>query len=228
MFFNDTIKGEKELQQTKLVIFDMDGLLFDTEKIAYQAFEQTLANYGYTYTKDIFKQMVGGSKVDDEKILQEAFGSHFRMQMIEDEYENTFQKLLQSEGLQIKHGALKLLDALDERGIKRCIASSSPLETIEKYLKMANLTNRFNFFMSGEEVEHGKPYPDIFLEACKRAQVEKENAMVLEDSYNGFLAAYRAGIKCIIVPDLVEPNSEMKTYAYRIIEHLGDVIPLIS
>jgi|SRR5690625_588782 len=216
------------MDKLDFVIFDMDGLLFDTETIAFKAFKDTLSKYGYKFTIDIFKKMIGLGPGEDEIVLKTEYGDDFIMDTIEEEFKARFETLLKSEGLKIKPGTYELLKALDDYSIDRCIASSSSRKTIQSYLEMSNLENRFDFYISGDEVKHGKPYPDIFLEACDRAGKKTKHAIVLEDSYNGFLAAYRAGINCVIVPDIIEPNTKIKKHAYQIVNNLEEVVPLIK
>ncbi|GIP62616.1 hydrolase [Virgibacillus pantothenticus] len=216
------------MNQVKLMIFDMDGLLFDTERIAFQALKKAMKNADYELTLDIYRKIIGAGKQEDEAILKDVYGEEFSFSLVLDGYLHESEKILKTDGLRIMEGVTELLDILDERKIKKCVASSSSLETIQRYLTMTNLKDRFDFYMSGDEVERGKPHPDIFLEACQRADESPEVAIVLEDSPNGLRAAYRAGIKCIVVPDLVVPDEEMENRAYRIVTSLVDVCHLFT
>ncbi|API93242.1 HAD family phosphatase [Virgibacillus pantothenticus] len=216
------------MNQVKLMIFDMDGLLFDTERIAFQALKKAMKNADYELTLDIYRKIIGAGKQEDEAILKDVYGEEFSFSLVLDDYLHESEKILKTDGLRIMEGVTELLDILDERKIKKCVASSSSLETIQRYLTMTNLKDRFDFYMSGDEVERGKPHPDIFLEACQRADESPEVAIVLEDSPNGLRAAYRAGIKCIVVPDLVVPDEEMENRAYRIVTSLVDVCHLFT
>ncbi|NBJ68179.1 MULTISPECIES: HAD family phosphatase [Clostridia] len=216
------------MNQVKLMIFDMDGLLFDTERIAFEALKKAIKNAGYELTLDIYRKIIGAGKQEDEAILKDVYGEDFSFSLVLNDYLYESEKILTTGGLRIMEGVTELLDILDERKIKKCVASSSSLETIHRYLTMANLKDRFDFYMSGDEVARGKPHPDIFLEACQRAGESPETAIVLEDSPNGLRAAYRAGIKCIVVPDLVVPDEEMENRAYRIVTSLVDVCHLFT
>ncbi|WP_077302086.1 HAD family hydrolase [Virgibacillus pantothenticus] len=216
------------MNQVKLMIFDMDGLLFDTERIAFQALKKAMKNADYELTLDIYRKIIGAGKQEDEAILKDVYGEEFSFSLVLDDYLHESEKILKTDGLRIMEGVTELLDILDERKIKKCVASSSSLETIHRYLTMTNLKDRFDFYMSGDEVARGKPHPDIFLEACQRADESPEAAIVLEDSPNGLRAAYRAGIKCIVVPNLVVPDEEMENRAYRIVTSLVDVCHLFT
>lgn len=126
----------------------------------------------------------------------------------------------------MKPGVEELLDVLDQKEIKKCIASSSARETIEKNVKVTGLENRFDFYVSGLEVKNGKPAPDIFLEAARRGNVRPDEAIVFEDSRHGLEAAVAADIPCIIVPDLIEPDEEMRRKAFKIISDLSQAAEL--
>lgn len=216
------------MKQIKLIIFDMDGLLYDTELPSFKALKRTAEKAGFNFTMEIYKKMIGVTKTVSNKILYDIYGDEFFEKQVLENYHEEFHKILEYEGINVKKGALELLDVLDEKGIKKCIASSSSRETIHYYLSMTGLTDRFDFYVSGQEVENGKPSPDIFLEACRRAGENSKAALVLEDSYNGLKAAVSANIPCVIVPDLIEPNEEMKRNAYLIVSDLGEIAKTIK
>lgn len=216
-----------EMNDVQFVIFDMDGLMFNTEEIAYTALSEAMEHFQYDLPVETYKSMIGMRSNETDRMLLEIYGEDFPMDDIFARFKKLFSENITNDGLGIKPGVHALLDFLDEKQIKRCIASSSRLKTIEHYLQLSNLTERFDFYISGEEVEDGKPAPDIFIEACRRAHINEKNAIVLEDSLNGFLAAYRAGIHCIVIPDMVEPNEKMREHA-TIFETLHDVIPFLN
>jgi HAD superfamily hydrolase (TIGR01509 family) len=212
----------------KLVIFDMDGLLFDTEWPSFQALKEAVERRGFSFTIENYKQLIGLSHGKSMGVMQQMYGGKLPYEEIMIDYRKRFKEILAKDGIGIKRGAIKLLDALDQRGMKKCIASSSARETIASYLKLTGLEDRFDFYISGNEVKKGKPHPDIFLEACKIAGEPVESALVLEDSLNGLKAACAAEIRCILVPDLINPTEEMKEKAYKIIEDLEKVIEVLE
>lgn len=212
----------------KLVIFDMDGLLFDTERPSYKAMNRSMKAYGFDFSLDIYKRMIGINDQASKNIIKEVWGSNNPIEQIFKRYDREFKNILETEGITVKAGALKLLDWLDEKNFKKCIASSSSRNTIANYLSMAGLTNQFDFYVSGEEVDNGKPAPDVFLEACRRADEIPSSAIVFEDSLHGLRAATKAGIPCIIVPDLIETNEQMRRDAYRIVSNLKEAINVLE
>ncbi|WP_042354084.1 HAD family hydrolase [Bacillus rubiinfantis] len=216
------------MKEVKLAIFDMDGLLFDTERPSYEAMRRVMVRLGHDFPMEHYKPIIGVADHECDVIMKEIYGPEFSFPSIVADYRQEFDNILLEEGIMVKPGTDNLLTALDQNGIKKCIASSSSKAVINHYLSLAGFTDRFDFYVSGEEVENGKPNPDIFLEACKRGNVAPDAALVLEDSLNGLRAAVGAGIKCIIVPDIIAPNDEMKTNAYAIADDLNQVIDLLK
>ncbi|WHY00550.1 HAD family phosphatase [Neobacillus sp. DY30] len=213
---------------TNLVIFDMDGLLFDTERPSFQALQEVVVKRGYPFTLDHYKQLIGIPDRESDVVLLKMYGDDFPFDVISEEYHERFKRILVDEGISVKPGVVELLTALEERGIKKCIASSSTRETIAGYLKRTGLEGRFDFYISGNDIKKGKPHPDIFVVACKLAGEPAESALVLEDSLNGLKAACAAGIRCVMVPDLIDPTEEMREKAYKIVSDLGEVVGLLD
>ncbi|MDY0407248.1 HAD family phosphatase [Virgibacillus sp. 179-BFC.A HS] len=216
------------MKEIDLVIFDMDGLLFDTETSYYEAMRGAMTTFGFDFPFETYKSMIGIGDNETNQLLQKICGPDFSMAPLWEENYRQFQKLLDEKGLVIKPGAIELLHALDEAGIAKCIASSNNKAAIENYLEVSGLGDRFDFYVSGDDVKRAKPDPDIFQIACRKANATADRALVLEDSLNGLRAANAAGIKCIIVPDMLEPNEEMKENAYAIVDNLEEVIPMVT
>lgn len=221
------IRSDK-MGNVQFVIFDMDGLLFDTERLYFRAFQQAAKKLGYEFPFEHYLKVVGVTDEEGKKILAGIYGEDSVILNAFDQYHGELDEIIAKEGLSVKPGVEKLLDTLDEKGIGKCIASSSSLEVIQKYTERAHIADRFDFFVSGTEVENGKPSPDIFLEALRRGGATSESALVLEDSYHGLQAAVSANIRCIIVPDLIEPMEEMKRQAFRICSNLGEVADMLK
>lgn len=216
------------MKDLDLIIFDMDGLLFDTERPSYIAMKEAMGKCGFNFSLENYKEIAGLLDHKCDEYLQEVYGKDFSFEQILQDYQEGFRNILEKEGLSIKPGVEKLLDMLDYKGFMKCIASSSSRETIKKYLIKTGLINRFDFYIGGDEVKMGKPHPDIFLEACKRANTSPKSSLILEDSLNGLRAAVEANIKCIVVPDLFEPDEEMKKNAYGVAADLNQVIKIIQ
>lgn len=216
------------MNDKKLVVFDMDGLLFNTEEIGYEAMRLAFKNMGEEFPVERYIELIGMREDDTNRALQQFYGEKFPIDTMLVKYKNAFKSILDNDQLKPKRGAIELLNFLDENNFKKCIASSSDLSAIEKYLKLTNLTDRFDFYVSGEEVANGKPAPDIFIEACKRANELPENAIVLEDSLNGLRSAKAANIDCIVIPDMVPQNEEIVADATYILPTLKQVIDILQ
>lgn len=216
------------MERLKLVIFDMDGLLFDTEWPSYLAMKKAVEGRGLSFPISNYRQLIGLHGSMSRSVLDKLYDGKLEIDSVIEEYRVGFKEILETEGVSLKPGAKKLLNWLEEQEIKKCIASSSSRSTITDYLKRVGFESRFDFFISGSEVENGKPHPDIFIEACRRAGENPTSAIVLEDSLNGLLAAHAANIRCILIPDLIEPTEEMKEKAYLTLPDLEKVIPIIK
>ena len=133
-----------------------------------------------------------------------------------------------TNGVPVKKGLFELLEALKQEGYRLCVATSTRESTAKEELIDAGILPHFEDLVGGDNIKNGKPAPDIFLEAARRISVEPENCIVFEDSINGIKAAYNAGMKPIMVPDMVEPTEEILPMIYRRFKSLDEAIPLIK
>ena len=190
----------------ELVIFDMDGLIFDSERAFMQVTREVIAGYGYDLTEEVYVRTLGLSGADTRKIMLEVFGEDVPYEEIAAEARRRMNAKADRESLPVKPGIPGLLCMLQESGIPACVASSSPRATVETYLSSAGLDRWFGFIITGDDIEHAKPDPDIFLRCCRHFGVSPGNALVLEDSENGILAAANGGIPVICIPDMKQPD----------------------
>ncbi len=218
------------MREIRAVIFDMDGLMFDTEKIAVKAWAYSAGLFAYDLQPEMLIETIGLNMPNSLKIFRKYFDQRFQ-----DNYEEIVSVALKyqfdytkANGVPIKKGLLELLDYLDEKSIKKGIATSSNQKEVLDLIKRANLLNRYDTIICGDMIKKGKPEPDIFLAVAKELGVEAENCMVLEDSPNGILGAFRAGMTPVMIPDLKEPDDITKTYFYAQCASLLDVINLIQ
>lgn len=179
----------------KLFIFDMDGLIFDTEKFAYKVWKITGEKFGFQMTEEQFNQLRGMTEEDIIKRVQEFFNGNEEVPIWRRFMKTTRNQLIDEIQTVYKMVGLdSLLDFLKRKGIKLALASSNDKKTIQKYLKFENMEDVFDYIVSGEDVEKGKPHPDIFLKVCNDLSVPAKEAIVLEDSKNGVKAAIDGGI----------------------------------
>ncbi|MDL2248859.1 HAD family phosphatase [Tyzzerella sp. OttesenSCG-928-J15] len=215
------------MMDLKLVIFDMDGLMFNTEYVFMQKWAQAIVNRGFKPVSELFINGMGrsGRDYDSYKMVH---GANFD---VDDVYRETRQNALATmneDGVTPKKGLLELLEYLSKNSYLTAIASSSKEETIHKYLEMNNVTHKFDYIIGGDRITNFKPDPEIFLKACAALNVAVENAIVLEDSPNGIKAAKNAGIPCIMVPDLAPPSEELQKILFKVADSLFDVIEIIE
>lgn len=210
------------------VLFDMDGVVLDTEKL-YTRFWQEAANLlGYPMTKEQALGMRSLNRGAGLAKMQSYFGPDTDYDKIRGKRMELMDAFVEKEGVELKPGVHELLACLKEKGIKTAIATSSPLERTVLYLTSVGLQDSFDELVSGYMVEKGKPEPDIFLYAAKKLGVKPEHCMVLEDSPAGILAAHRAGCKPVLIPDQDEPDSETLSLLFAKVDRLDKVKELIG
>lgn len=215
------------MMDLKLVIFDMDGLMFDTERIARIAYKETGEKYDYTFNDCIFQKITGASCKSRNETFIETFGENFPLEAALSYKNKIFRDIIKKDGVPIKPGLLELIKFLKENKIKMAVASSSRAEVINYYLTMTGITG-FDFIISGEDIKESKPNPEIFLTPCEKLDVDTDNAIVLEDSTNGINASLNAGIKPIWVPDLIRIPDELMSKIFAKAGSLLDVIDIIN
>lgn len=210
--------------QIELVIFDMDGLMFDTEKIGHQAWERVAEKYHFSYSLDITKRYIGKNHNAIISVLKSEFGENAPVEKWHRESWKLRKEIYLENGtLGIKPGLIELLTFLKEVNMKMAVASSSGFSDIVHHINHEGLSDYFDFIIGGDQVKESKPNPEIFLTPCKTFNILPENALVLEDSYNGFLASKAAGIPVIIVPDLLEPSQDVLAEAVGVYPSLHEV-----
>lgn len=210
------------------VIFDMDGLMFDTERLACTAWKAVCTKAGYDITDEVMMDSVGRTELDTAKIMRQQLGEDFPYDKLRKQRVEYAKNHIKCNGIPIKPGLLKLLDYLNEKGIKTAVATSTERCITEENLTSCNLLNRFNCIVCGNEVERGKPEPDIFLLAAQKLHCLPMECIVLEDSFNGIKAAYKAGMRPIMVPDLMAPTQEIRELSHQIFESLEHVVGYIE
>jgi len=210
------------------ILFDMDGLVLDTEKL-YTRFWQKAANaLGYPMTKEQALGMRSLNRGAGLAKMQSYFGETVDYDAIRGKRIEMMDAFVEKEGVTLKPGIHELLTYLKKQGIKTAIATSSPLDRTVRYLSSVGLDKSFDELVSGYMVEKGKPEPDIYLYAANKLGVAPSACMVLEDSPAGILAAYRAGCLPVMVPDQDEPDVETEKLLYARAESLGKVIDLLE
>lgn len=207
-------------QQIKGILFDMDGLILDTEKLYCRFWQEAARILGYPMTMEQALGMRRLNRHAGEAKLKSYFGEGISYTEVREKRIELMDAFVEKEGVTTKPGIWELLAFLQEKQIRTAIATSSPIGRTKKYLSSVHLENEFDAIVSGYMVEHGKPEPDIYVYAARQLGLEPENCIVLEDSPAGILAAYRAGCMPVMIPDLDEPDEETRKLLFAQAESL--------
>lgn len=210
------------------ILFDMDGLVLDTEKLYTRFWQEAAIASGYPMTKTQALGMRSLNRDAGRARMQSYFGNAVDYDAIRAKRIELMDAFVEKEGVTVKPGIRELLNYLKEHGIKTAIATSSPMERTVRYLASVGLQQSFDELVSGYMVERGKPEPDIYLYAAEKLGEKPENCMVLEDSPAGILAAYRAGCLPVMIPDQDEPDAETKKLLYAKADNLLAVVSLLE
>lgn len=205
----------------KKAIFDMDGLIFDTERLFMKELSKVMAEEGYTLTEEIYTQTIGLASGAVKEKMCRIYGNEYPFEKLSAEARLHMEKNAQT-GLPVKPGIPELLESLCSKGTECCVASSTEAEFVKKYIDAAGLEKYFGEIIGGDMVSRSKPAPDIFLKAL--GNTDPNDAVVFEDSENGVRAGISAGIPVICIPDMKRPPEEVISKAYACVESAFDAI----
>lgn len=209
------------------VVFDMDGLLIDTETAARETFLEVTALGGHDVPLEVYLRMVGTSGGAGRDILKAHFGETADVEALWDAWGESFDARLEA-GVALKDGVIELLDHLDALRLPRAIATSSPRRHVQHNLSYHGLHDRFTAVIAQGDYARGKPAPDPFLKAAEALGVPPHACLALEDSHNGVRAAHAAGMMTVMVPDLLDPTEEIRGLCVRIADSLHEVRDLFG
>jgi HAD superfamily hydrolase (TIGR01509 family) len=210
------------------VIFDMDGLMFDTENLAIPLWEIAGKQFGYNITHDIVLRMVGISSEKARLVLLEEFGADFPYDAIRNEFRFLIKQEIEKKGVPQKPGLMYLLDRLCAAKIPLGVATSSRRHTAIDLLGKTDILDRFTAITGGEEVINGKPAPDIFLLAAKKLGQPPSACVGFEDSPAGLKGLYAAGIRSVFIKDVIEPPQEVLAAVWRRCNDLSEAAALFG
>lgn len=194
----------------KGAVFDMDGLMFDSERITYEIWQTMMDEKGLEYSLDIFKKTIGLRVDESEKLYKKIYGETFEYQPLRNRSRTTFIDRVTSEGVPIKKGLFELLEYIKSQNLKTAVATSTSSQTALKVLKMAGVYDYFDDFVCGDSVVHSKPHPEVFLTAAQKIGVSPTDCVAFEDSINGIKSAYCAKMTTVMVPDYLQPTDEIR------------------
>lgn len=202
------------------IVFDMDGVIFDTEALSRRVWIEQAVEYGINDMDSLYPNIIGVSRTSGYKFLKETLGDKFPAEQFYKEVQKRMECIEAAEGIPFKKGAKELLEFLKERKALVGLASSTNYEMIEHNLVVAGIRSFFQIIVGGDQVKMSKPEPEIYLKACKNLGVNPQTTYAVEDSYNGVRSAYRAGMKTIMVPDLLSATEEMEEMAEAVLPDL--------
>jgi HAD superfamily hydrolase (TIGR01509 family) len=210
------------------LVFDMDGLMIDTEPIYKAAWQAASAELGYAIDDVSYLKMVGRPTPDCEQELLAMFGAAFPLDHFRVRWPGAWRAEVAANGIRQKPGVLECLRFARAHRLPVAVATSSDAEYAAFSLRHAGLEGRFDVVVTGEEVARGKPAPDIYLEAARRLRVDPAACVAFEDSEAGILAASRAGMRALLIPDLVGPTATAVQAAFRVLGSLHEARDLIA
>lgn len=212
----------------KGVIFDMDGLMIDSETVTYQMFVKKLKLLDHhDFNEEDYKKVLGKNKKGICQVIIDKYGKDFPIEVFWDDTHVWLDESLRNH-VPFKKGLIELLDYLKENQYKTVIATSSERTRVLEILNNGHIIDYFDNMVCGDDVSKGKPDPETFLTACQKINILPEEALVLEDSEPGILAAYKGKIDVICVPDKKYPEKEFASKTTKIVDSLLDVIDYIK
>jgi beta-phosphoglucomutase-like phosphatase (HAD superfamily) len=210
------------------IVFDMDGLTLDTEPLYKIAWQQALAELGHELDDAAYLRFVGRSTEDCESDLAQQLGSGFPLQTFRNRWPDLWRACASEQGIARKAGLTELLGFVQNVGLPTALATASDAAYTRFSLGLADLQETFNVVVTGDQVAHPKPAPDIYLEAARRLGVNPVCCIALEDSDAGILAASRAGMVSLLVPDLRQPSEEAARAAFRVLRSLHEARDVVA
>lgn len=206
------------------VVFDMDGTLLDTEKLARSCYVQACADFDWPFEAAVFDRCVGTTWEETERILRSSFGPAFPYDDIEARWTQLYHNHVDHYPVDVKPGIEQVLAKLAQSGVPLSVATSSLRPTVERKLELARLDHHFEFLICGGETVRGKPFADPYLAAVERMQLAPRTCWAIEDSDNGVRSAIAAGLVVFQIPDEMAPADEIVSFGHEILPSAVDLL----
>ena len=207
----------------KLIIFDMDGLMIDSERVTFECYQERLKDMNLTMDEEFYKTLLGKPIKGIYQRFYDVYGNDFPIQNVIQDVHQLMAERFETEGVPVKKGLVELLHYLKDNNYKTIVATSSNRDRVDKILAQAKITEFFDDSICGDEVTKGKPNPEVFLKSCQKLGVNVDEAIVLEDSEAGIQASYDANIKVICIPDMKYPEKQYEEKTFKILKDLTEV-----
>lgn len=207
----------------KAIIFDMDGLMIDSERVTFECYQERLKDMNLTMDEEFYKTLLGKPIKGIYQRFYDVYGNDFPIENVIQDVHQLMAERFETEGVAVKKGLVELLHYLKDNNYKTIVATSSNRDRVDKILAQAKITEFFDDSICGDEVTKGKPNPEVFLKSCQKLGVNVDEAIVLEDSEAGIQASYDANIKVICIPDMKYPEKQYKEKTFKILKDLTEV-----
>ena len=216
------------MDKIKALIFDMDGLIIDSERIVQRAWDLAGPHVGIENMGEYIYPALGMNRKRREQYFRDTFGKDFQIDKFQEMNKKYFYEIVDNEGIALKPGVKELMEDAKRRGLKIGLATSSSQEYARGILNKVDVWKYFDGGVFGDQVTKAKPDPEIYLLACGKVGVTPNEALALEDAPAGIRSASSAGMRVIMVPDLVQPDEAIQKLYYKKVETLHEVLPLLD
>jgi HAD superfamily hydrolase (TIGR01509 family) len=217
-----------KIKKYQAAVFDMDGLLLDSERIALKTFISACNEYGFDPDVEVYYRCIGSNDIKTRQILIEGYGEQFPYEKIAKQWHNKYESEAENHPFPLKPGVNELLTLLEKQEIKIACATSTRHASAERKLANAGLLPYFDFIVGGDEIIKCKPDPEIYLKSCQKLGALPAECLALEDSDNGVLSAFAAGMQVVQVPDMLQPAEKVRALGHCIVSSLIDVMAFMS
>lgn len=204
------------------IIFDMDGIILDSESICFKTWQIAAKEFNLSNIQIAQTECLGTNKEDTLSILKKIYGQDFDSKVFLDRTSELFFEIEKKEGLKLMPYVIPTLKYLKTK-YPLALATSTRKETATRQLINANVINYFKTLTFGDMVKHSKPDPEIYTMACNSLNIKPENCIAVEDSPNGIISAYKAGLRCIMIPDKIKPTTQIEKLCWNICNSMNDL-----
>lgn len=216
------------MSMIKLVIFDVDGTLVDSEVVFVKAAIKNMEVNGYNIPMSAIMGIIGQNRVAGKKLIESTQDDSFDYDKYIKDYEKIRSEILEKEPLKLKKGALNILNYCKEHDIKMAIATSTARDKQTKVLTELGIIDYFDYMVFGDEIKNSKPDPEIYLKVFEHYNIDKDEMIIYEDSKNGILSAHNAGIRVVYIKDIVDVEEEVTSLCYKQVKDLDEGIELLK